>query len=80
MIVGGTTVSLTAGNGEQSSLLYFLLVPKEALDQPVAATPATVNELYRTAAPLPELKPGSYELNLTRVTFPPGMPSNSPHH
>jgi quercetin dioxygenase-like cupin family protein len=80
MIVGGTTVSLTAGNGEQSTLLYFLLVPKEALDQPVAATPATVNELYRTAAPLPELKPGSYELNLTRVTFPPGMPSNPPHH
>jgi mannose-6-phosphate isomerase-like protein (cupin superfamily) len=46
----------------------------------VAAAPATVNELYRTAAPLPELKPGSYELNLTRVTFPPGMPSNPPHH
>jgi hypothetical protein len=58
IIVGGTTVSLTAGNGEQSTLLYFLLVPKEALDQPVAATPATVNELYRTAAPLPELKAG----------------------
>jgi len=46
----------------------------------VAAAPATVKELYRTTAPLPELKPGSYELNLTRVTFPPGMPSNPPHH
>jgi mannose-6-phosphate isomerase-like protein (cupin superfamily) len=42
--------------------------------------PATVSELYRTAAPLPELKPGSYEFNLTRVTFPPGMPSDPPHH
>jgi hypothetical protein len=51
--------SRAAGNGEQSTLRYFLLVPKEALDQPVAATPATVNELYRTAAPLPELKPGA---------------------
>ena len=80
LIVGGTTASLTAGNGEPSTLLYFLLVPKEAVDQRVAATPATVNELYRTAAPFPELKPGSYELNLTRVTFPPGMPSNPPHH
>jgi quercetin dioxygenase-like cupin family protein len=80
LIAGGTTGSLTAGKGEQSTLLYFLLVPKGALDQPVAAAPATVNELYRTAAPLPELKPGSYELNLTRVTFPPGMPSNPPHH
>jgi quercetin dioxygenase-like cupin family protein len=77
---GATTASLTAGSGEQSTLLYFLLVPQEALDQPVTATPATVNELYRTTAPLPELKPGSYELNLTRVTFPPGMPSNPPHH
>jgi quercetin dioxygenase-like cupin family protein len=80
LLAGGTTASLTAGNDEQSTLLYFLLVPKEALDQPVAATPATVNELYRTAALLPELKPGGYELNLTRVTFPPRMPSNPPHH
>jgi len=80
LIAGGTTAALTAGNGEQSTLLFFLLAPKEALDHSVAAAPATVKELYRTAAPLPELKPGSYELNLTRVTFPPGMPSNPPHH
>jgi quercetin dioxygenase-like cupin family protein len=80
LIASGTIASLTAGNGEQSALLYFLLAPKEALDQPVAGAPATVKELYRTTAPLPELKPGSYELNLTRVTFPPGMPSNPPHH
>jgi quercetin dioxygenase-like cupin family protein len=26
------------------------------------------------------LKPGSYDLNLTRVTFPAQMPSNPPHH
>ncbi len=80
LIEGGTTAALTAGNGEQSTLLFFLLAPKEALDQPTAAAPATIRELYRTVAPLPELKPGSYELNLTRVTFPPGMPSNPPHH
>ena len=30
LIPGGTTASLTAGNSEQSTLLYFLLVPKEA--------------------------------------------------
>jgi len=52
---------LTAGNGEPSTLLYFLLVPKDVLDQPVAAAPATVKDLYRTPAPLPGLKPGSYE-------------------
>ena len=80
LIAGGTSASLTAGNGEPSTLLYFLLVPKDALDQPITGAPATVKELYRTPAPLPGLKPGSYELNLTRVTFPPGMPSNRPHH
>jgi mannose-6-phosphate isomerase-like protein (cupin superfamily) len=26
------------------------------------------------------LKDGSYDLNLTRVTFPAHMPSNAPHH
>jgi quercetin dioxygenase-like cupin family protein len=80
LIAAGTSASLTAGNGEPSTLLYFLLVPKDALDQPITGAPATVKELYRTPAPLPGLKPGSYELNLTRVTFPPGMPSNRPHH
>src|SRR6202043_1712842 len=49
-------------------------------DQPVETTPATVKELYRTAAPIPDLKTGSYDLNLTRVTFPAQMPSNPPHH
>jgi quercetin dioxygenase-like cupin family protein len=39
-----------------------------------------VQELYRSGAPIPELKPGRYDLTLTRVTFPAQMPSNSPHH
>ena len=45
-----------------------------------AGAPAAVTELYRTTAPIPDLKPGGYDLNLTRVTFPAGMPSNPPHH
>lgn len=80
LVASGTAASLTAENGEQSVLLYFVVASAEALDQPAASAPATVREVYRTSAPLPELKPGSYELNLTRVTFPPGMPSNPPHH
>jgi mannose-6-phosphate isomerase-like protein (cupin superfamily) len=39
-----------------------------------------VTELYRTTAPIPDLKAGPYDLNLTRVTFPAQMPSNPPHH
>ena len=58
LIAGGTSASMTAGTGEPSTLLYFLLAPKDALYQPIAAAPATIKELYRTPAPLPGLKPG----------------------
>ncbi|MBV9969057.1 MAG: cupin domain-containing protein [Xanthobacteraceae bacterium] len=39
-----------------------------------------MKQVYRTDAPIPDLRPGGYDLNLTRVTFPAGMPSNAPHH
>jgi quercetin dioxygenase-like cupin family protein len=74
------TASLSAGSGAPSILLYFLLTPTAELGQPTATAPAAVTELYRTEAPIPDLKPGGYDLNLTRVTFPAGMPSNPPHH
>src|SRR6266404_4939011 len=67
-IAGGKTAALTAGSGGPSTFLHFFLAP------------AAVRELYRTAAPIPDLKPGGYDLNLTRVTFPAQMPSNPPHH
>jgi quercetin dioxygenase-like cupin family protein len=79
-VAAGKTASLSAGSGAASSLLYFLLAASADLDRPAAAGPAAVTELYRTAAPIPDLKPGGYDLNLTRVTFPAGMPSNPPHH
>jgi quercetin dioxygenase-like cupin family protein len=80
VIASGKQVSLKAGSGEPSSLLHFLLVSVTDLNQPAEAAPAAVKEIYRTAAPIPDLKPGSYDLNLTRVTFPARMPSNAPHH
>jgi quercetin dioxygenase-like cupin family protein len=79
-IARGKETSLTAGSSGPSNTLHFLLAPAPALDQPVAAAPAEVTELYRTSAPIPDLKPGNYDLNLTRVSFPPQMPSNPPHH
>jgi quercetin dioxygenase-like cupin family protein len=79
-IPGGKHASLKAGSGEASTLLHFLLVSAAALDRPAEAAPAVVKEIYRTAAPIPDLKGGSYDLNLTRVTFPAHMPSNAPHH
>jgi quercetin dioxygenase-like cupin family protein len=79
-IAGGKTAALTAGNGGSSTFLHFSLAPAVDLGRPTATAPAAVRELYRTPHPIPDLKPGGYDLNLTRVTFPAGMPSNSPHH
>jgi quercetin dioxygenase-like cupin family protein len=79
-IAGGKPAVLKAGGGGPSSFLQFLLVPAADLDRPAETVPATVRDLYRGAAPIPDLKPGSYDLNLTRVTFPAHMESNPPHH
>ena len=79
-IAGGKTAALTAGSGGPSTFLHFFLAPAADLDRPAVSAPAAVKELYRTAAPIPDLKPGGYDLNLTRVTFPAQMPSNPPHH
>jgi quercetin dioxygenase-like cupin family protein len=74
------TAALTAGTGAPSTFLHFFLVSAADLGRPAETPPAAVKELYRTVQPIPDLKPGSYDLNLTRVTFPAQMPSNPPHH
>jgi quercetin dioxygenase-like cupin family protein len=76
-IAGGETATLTAGRGGPSTFLHFFLAPA---GRPAETAPAAVRELYRTANPIPDLKPGGYDFNLTRVTFPAQMPSNPPHH
>src|SRR5712664_4471814 len=75
-IAGGKTAALTAGSGEPSTFLHFFLAPAVDLGQSAETAPAAVRELYRTANPIPDLQPGGYDLNLTRVTFPARMPSN----
>jgi quercetin dioxygenase-like cupin family protein len=79
-VAGEKTAALTAGSGGPSTLLHFFLAPAVDLGRPVETAPAAVRELYRTETPIPDLKPGGYDLNLTRVTFPAQMPSNPPHH
>src|SRR6266851_6311980 len=73
-IAGGKTAALTAGSGRPSTFLHFFLVSAVDLGRPAETAPAAVRELYRTANPIPDLKPGGYDLNLTRVTFPAQMP------
>jgi len=77
-IAAGMPASLTARGDGPSNLLHFVLAPAATADQPAAS--AVAKELYRTLQPLPGLKAGTHDLNLTRVTFPPQMPSNPPHH
>jgi len=79
-IASGSAATLKAGGSESSTLLHFLLAPAADLDKPLEAPPAIVQELYRTVAPLPALKPGPYDLTLRRGTFPAQSPSNPPHH
>ncbi len=79
-LAAGKAASLKAGSDEASTLLHFLLTPAPDRNKPVVTVPLSMRELYRTAAPIPDLKPGIHDLNLTRVTFPAGMPSNPPHH
>jgi quercetin dioxygenase-like cupin family protein len=80
MFVGrGENATLKAASNEPAVFLQFMLVPSHDLQKVIVGVPAIANEMYRTA-PIPGLKPGPYEFTLTRVTFPPRMPSNAPHY
>jgi quercetin dioxygenase-like cupin family protein len=79
-IAGGHEIFLKAVGDESSRGLHFVLVPATASASPIATEPAAVTELFRSPASIPDLKPGTYEVNLTRVTFPPKMAANPPHH
>jgi mannose-6-phosphate isomerase-like protein (cupin superfamily) len=72
------SISVRAEGAGRSTSIHFLLVPEGDAGQP--QTLAFAKELFQTQAPIPGLKPGPYDLNLTRVTFPAHMPSNAPHH
>ena len=80
LIAAGSKVTLTAGSGVPSTFLHFILAPATDLDRPAETAPAAGRELYRTATAIPGLKPGGYYMNLTRIMFPPQMPSKPPHH
>lgn len=73
-------VTLRAGGSESAVFLHFVLGIAEETSRAAAGPPAVVAELFRTASPIPGLKPGPYEFSLVRVTFPLRFPLNPPHH
>jgi hypothetical protein len=79
-IATGKSVSLKGTGAEPSTSLVFELVSPAGLSIPADGTPSNVKEIYRTAQPIAGLKPGAHDFNMTRVTFPAGMPSHPPHH
>ena len=80
LIAAGAQATLRPAGGEPSTFLHFVLAPATGQDAAAAAPLAAVRQLYRTASPIPDLKAGTYDLNLTRISFPPHMPSNPPHY
>ncbi len=81
MFVGaGKRATLRAAGGTPAVFLHYLLVAAADLEKPGGSGPAVVTELFRTQAPIRDLKPGPYEFTLTRVTFPPRAPLNPPHY
>jgi quercetin dioxygenase-like cupin family protein len=75
-VAAGKSAKVTARGSEPSTTLYIALTPAGV----AGPTSANIKEAYRTLQPIAGLKPGPHDLNLTRVTFPAGMPSNAPHH
>jgi quercetin dioxygenase-like cupin family protein len=80
MFVAPGDLMLKTTGADPSTVLVFLVASTADLEKFSAASPAVTHALYRTAAPVPALKPGRYDLNLMRVTFPPGTPANAPHY
>jgi quercetin dioxygenase-like cupin family protein len=79
-VAPGMSCQVKTRSAEPSVFLHFRLASAADLDRQTEPPPAAVTELYRTPAPIPGLRSGGYDLNLTRVTFPARMPSNAPHH
>lgn len=80
LVTASKVHSFTAAAAEPAIFLHYVLGRAEELDRAAEQEPAIVTELYRSAEPIPQLKPGPYEFTLTRVTFPPRMAPNVPHY
>ncbi len=79
LVTAGETHSLRVSGSEPALFLHFVLARSTEFDRAAEQPPAVVTELYRTARPIPDLKPGRYEFTLTRVSYP-RMPPNVPHY
>ena len=77
-IPAGTTTF--RASAEPASFLIFMLSPAADSEKAPLSGLATVEDLYRTPGPVPDLKAGPYEFSMTRVALPAGMPMNPAHY
>jgi quercetin dioxygenase-like cupin family protein len=78
-VPGGRPATLATA-GSAAVLLQFMLAPAAELDRAAPVAPATVAEVYRTATPIPALKPGPHEFTMTRVSVERGSPRPPMHY
>lgn len=76
-VATGKHIALKAGSDMPSTLMHFLIGRAADLDRSGATAPSTVIEIFRSSRPIPALKPGVYDLNLTAIALPPHAPPNA---
>jgi quercetin dioxygenase-like cupin family protein len=79
LVPAGERAMFKSGSDNPVTFIHVVLAIAGELGVPMEAPPAVVDELYRTASPIPGLKPGPYEFTIVRVTLPPRFPINPPH-
>ena len=79
IFIPADTATFRAG-AEPASFLLFMLSPAADSEKAPLSGAATVEDLYRTPGPVPDLKAGPYEFSMTRVALPTGMPMNPAHY
>jgi quercetin dioxygenase-like cupin family protein len=77
---GRSDATLEAAEHGTVTFLQILLGASADLDRVSYGAKATVTELYRTPASLAGLGVDALTFDVTRVTSPPHMPANPPHH
>lgn len=80
LVPAGAQRLLTPTAPDRAVFLHYVLARSAELHETRTFEPASITELYRSPAAIPNLKPGPHELTLTRVTFPPRMSPNPSHY
>ena len=79
LVAASKNTIFKSASSKSVEFLHFVLSTAGELNAPMESHPAVIEELYRTASPIPGLKPGPYEFTLVHVTLPPHFPVNPPH-